>query len=152
MKWALKRTSEISPYDMVSQWSNMYTLMSTFELGLDSIWLLCFWESAQHQYYMLTPALAAPPPPPSPLGSDCHRKHKHSHRKQQKSKLFPCGEKEARLTGGGTGRRDDANEKMRQQQSAWDALGVMWLALKGFASCSTFHKTAVMFLAPGYCN
>ncbi|TNM98840.1 hypothetical protein fugu_013404 [Takifugu bimaculatus] len=90
---------------------------------------------------MPTPALAGLAPPPSPLGSDCHRKHKHSHRKQQKSKLFPCVEKGERITGRGTCRRDDANEKMRQLQSSWDALGVMWLALRGFASYRTLHKT-----------
>lgn len=76
----------------------MYVLMSTFELSLDSIWFLCFCESALHQYYMPTLAEEGF----FLLGNGNHRKHKHSAHKQQKLKLFPDVEKEEGLTGGET--------------------------------------------------
>lgn len=63
----------------------MYVLMSTFELSLDSIWFLCFSESAPHQYYMPTLAEEGL----FLLGNGNHREHKHTGRKQQKLKLFP---------------------------------------------------------------
>lgn len=71
----------------------MYVLMSTFELSLDSIWFVCFSESALHQYYMPTLAEEGF----FLLGNDNHRKHKHTGHKQQKSKLFPHVEIEERL-------------------------------------------------------
>lgn len=87
----------------------MYALMSASELSSDSIWSLCFFESAQHQYYMPTPAEAGLFFSLSPclVATAAER---HSWRKQQKFQVFPCVGKEKRLTWGEIGRRDDANE------------------------------------------
>lgn len=57
----------------------MYAVMSTFELSLDSIWFLCFSESALHQYYMPTLAEEGF----FLWGMDNHRKYKHAGCKQQ---------------------------------------------------------------------
>lgn len=160
MKWALK---EFLKYLLFTHmplasfpWKEWYSvgfpmikhvctdvnIWTQFRFHLIAVFLWACSASILHAYSSTS---SSRPPPPSPLGSDCHRKHKHSHRKQQNSKLFPCVVKEERITGGGTRRRwrkwkDVATAKCPA------TLGVMWLALR------TLHKTVLMYLAPSYCS
>lgn len=142
----------------------MYVLMSTFELSLDSIWFLCFSESALHQYYMPTLAEEGF----FLLGNDDHRKHKHTGRKQQKFKLFPRVEAGERLTAGRGFQRDNSlteqkttkreveTDKTWRQSNRTPTIPSSRGNVVGTGcntSCRALHKTpAITSLTPGYRN
>lgn len=102
--------------------------MSASELSSDSIWLLCFCESAQHQYYMPAPAEAGLFS--LPVWEPLPQKAQTQSPQTTKVPTFSLCGKGEEITGRDTCRGDRANENIGNGRDTWDALWVMWLTLR----------------------